>query len=235
LIDLLLADLRRSSDSKVSQALAAAALSVVDPQGQTDTTTLNNLTSDERRRVETFQKIVISLSRYLAEDGATLDPDTLARQFDTILGPQTLTLRNIRLCRRVRGYGVYDELPAGPLQAGRKHPMIVYAELDHFTVKRDDAGTDPQYAVRLSQEIVLYNEKDGLAVWRHEPVRIVDTSRNRRRDFFIVQLINLPSNLSVGKYVLSVRVNDLQGSTVDERKVPLEVVTDASVVRAERK
>ena len=61
-------------------------------------------------------------------------------------------------------------------------------------------------------------------------VQIVDRSRNRRRDFFEVQLIKLPPQLSVGKYWLKVRVTDLHGNYIDETSLPIKIVADQALV-----
>ncbi len=227
----LLAAIQRGGDDHLSKALTAATLSVIDGRTQIDPAFLTPLKPDQREKVERYQRVVIALSRQLAKDGSQLDPDTMTKQLDTLMGPRAMTIRKVELCKRVRGYGVFESFAGSKFIARKQHAMIVYAELDHFSVKpaRDAVG---QQEVRLSQQIELYNEADGLVVWRHEPVSIVDRSRNRRRDFFVVQLIKLPPTLTVGKYVLNVRINDLQGGTVDEVKVPIDIVADQSVVGA---
>ena len=93
-------------------------------------------------------------------------------------------------------------------------------------------GSDGQYEVKLAQQVSLYNEADGLEVWRHPSVQIVDRSRNRRRDFFEVQLIKLPPQLNVGKYRLKVRVTDYHADCIDEASMPIRFVADQTLVGA---
>jgi len=59
-----------------------------------------------------------------------------------------------------------------------------------------------------------------------------DRSRTRRRDFYIVQRIDLPANLSVGKYNLKVAVRDRHapGGAEAEAVVPIQIVADASLL-----
>ncbi|MCG8403178.1 MAG: hypothetical protein MJA84_16535, partial [Firmicutes bacterium] len=65
-----------------------------------------------------------------------------------------------------------------------------------------------------------------------DPVRITDVSRNVRRDFFLVQMIELPKRLTLGEFALKVRVTDEHGQTRDETTIPIEIVADQSLVNA---
>jgi len=49
---------------------------------------------------------------------------------------------------------------------------------------------------------------DGRSVWQHQEPDIVDTSRQRRNDFFLAQMVALPATLEPGEYVLKVSVQD---------------------------
>jgi len=103
--------------------------------------------------------------------------------------------------------------------------------LDHFASRQNVASTGSAMAggkvhqVRVAQEVTLYDH-DGLVVWRQPRAEITDESRNRRRDFFIVQLIRLPANLGVGEFDLKVIVTDLADGSQDEAMVSLKVVAD---------
>jgi hypothetical protein len=141
-----------------------------------------------------------------------------------MFGELPIGIQTLDLCKSVDGYGVYEPFADHRFLAGQPRKMIVYVELDHFkTVPRKE---NDRYDVKLKQEVVLFNASDGLAVWSHEPVTIRDRSRNQRRDFFTVQMVTLPERLSVGEYRLKVRVTDLQGGSVDETTVPVELVAD---------
>jgi hypothetical protein len=149
----------------------------------------------------------------------------LADQLDA--KADTLHLKNVTLCTRVNGYGVYEPFNTSTFLAGVEHPAIIYAELENFA---PEIGSDGQYTVRLTQQIVLYNQSDGLAIWRIRPTEIVDRSRNRRRDFFVVQLITLPARVGVGKYNLKITLTDQVGQTVDEAEMPIQVVADEKLL-----
>ena len=108
--------------------------------------------------------------------------------------------------------------------------QIVYVEVEDFVAAPTD---DDKREVRLTQELILYKESDGLAVWRHEPTQIVDVSRNRRRDFYVVQMIALPARLGEGRYRLKVRLTDQHGDSIDETTLSVQVVADAGLINAD--
>ena len=153
-----------------------------------------------------------------------------------------LTIQNTSLCTRVDGFGVYEPLPERDdrytLVAGRTNRVIVYLELDHFhTIAARQDGMDG-FSVELSQSLALYHagtprvETDrDLIAWQRPEVQIEDFSRRARRDFFIVQMIELPSTLSVGSYRLKVLVTDRASGAEAESVLDIDVVADASVAR----
>jgi hypothetical protein len=168
------------------------------------------------------------LAEHLKNADSYFDRQTLDCRLDELFGHLPIKIRHTELCRRVTGFGVYEPFESHTFLAGRDNKMIVYVELDQFRPSETD---EDMYEVKLQQELALFNESDGLAVWRNEPVQIVDTSRNRRRDFFVVQLVTLPARLSVGKYMLKVRVTDLHGGSIDETSIPVEIVADEALVQ----
>ncbi|MFG0273813.1 MAG: hypothetical protein ACF8QF_02020 [Phycisphaerales bacterium] len=164
----------------------------------------------------------------------TAIPGAAARFSDRLASEQALVISEARLCARVEGFGRYTPLPTR-LLAGRPHPAIVYTEVDHFGT-RPGAGPDgePGHTVALTQELALYHDADGLLAWRRPEQAVTDFSRNRRRDFFIVQRVDLPQTLTVGMYRLKVTVHDQTTGETTETIIPVEVVADASLIRESR-
>ena len=238
--DALVTELRRvlssASDPPMQRALAAAGLSLADPTRQLSAGDLTGLTPGQRDAVLRYQQLIQELGRQLVNSGAKIDTSTLdrlvARDDSAPAADKPLAIRTVQLCRRVSGFGVYDTFPSNTFLAGRDQRMIVYVELDHFTAVHNAPGAPPgTYQVKLRQQVTLYTAADGTEVWRQAPVDIVDESRNRRHDFFVVQMIDLPARLGVGKYMLKVRVSDVHGGSVDEASVPLTLVADQALVR----
>ena len=228
MLERLMAELRQETDEPMARALHAVGLRLLDPErGELDPALLAGLSSRQRQRVAGFEALMDALHAELLSDRLAIDRQRLDRQLDEALGPQPIEIRHLDLARRVSGYGVYEPIERRRFLAGEDHRVILYVELDNFRAQQQSDG---HYEVELEQEVVLYNEHDGLAVWRHRPVQILDRSRNRRRDFFVVQMITLPERLSVGKYLLKVRVTDVNGRSLDERTERIEIVAEASLL-----
>jgi hypothetical protein len=86
-------------------------------------------------------------------------------------------------------------------------------------------------SVDLSQSLSLYQDQGGLLSW-HRPARpVIETSRNKRRDFYIIQQIELPSGLSIGRYNLKVTIKDRTSGGEAETILPITIVADRSAQR----
>ena len=57
---------------------------------------------------------------------------------------------------------------------------------------------------------------------------MTDVSRNRRHDFFVVEMIHLPSNLTIGRYLLKVSVVDQNVNRIAEATLPIKIVAAAA-------
>ncbi len=214
-----------SDDPAVRKALAAAALKAVDPSVPFDESLLHPLSHDQREAVRRYAQLLERMAREIEKRRTAPTPDEGRAIVDEVFGIQPLYIRRIALCRRVQGYGVYETMPAEIL-AGREHAMVVYAEIENFQIAR----RGDMHEVALTQQIELFTSEGDEPVWQQPIQRITDQSRNRRRDFFTVQLVRLPGTLGVGNYSLRVRVTDLNGKTFHAATVPIRIVADRSLV-----
>lgn len=134
-----------------------------------------------------------------------------------------LTIPTLALCKKVRLFGVYD--PIEPeFAAGRPQEVIVYCEVENFASQLNEQQV---WETRLSEDVVLYTET-GLPVWQAKQHAVTDLSRNRRRDFFVVQKIVLPGNLTIGRYLLKVSVVDQNANRIAESTLPVKIVARAN-------
>jgi hypothetical protein len=149
----------------------------------------------------------------------------LLEMADRLRSEAQLAIPTVAFCTKVSGYGVYQPMPSSRFPAGRNNQMIVYCETANFTSIQ---GSDRIWRTRLKQDMVLYTDT-GLAVWPEKPdaATVVDESRNRRHDFFIPRLIQLPSSLAAGKYVLKITLTDEESNRIVEASTPLEIVSTA--------
>lgn len=221
--------LSSATDPPMLRALAAAGLSLADPRKQMSEGDLAGLTAGQRQVVLRYQQLVLELGRQLAQNNTPIAADTLTRLLEPA-ADEGLKITTAKLCRRVKGFGVYDAFEGENFLAGKEQRMIVYEELEHFKTVTNAGAAGGKYQVKLKQEVTLLTQADGAEVWRQAPVQILDESHNVRKDFFVVQLIELPAKLGTGKYVLKVRVTDEQGGSVDETSIALTLVADQSLV-----
>lgn len=211
---------------------ALAALDMIEPGIMVNPASIRGLSPEDARVLETWADLMRQADSRLTSSpddaralaGAILDAAGSARAFEP------LGVRTAALCSRVEGFGRYVTMNATWL-AGSPHKAIVYAEVDHFgAAPAVDAAGAAGYEVRLTQELQLYHDADGLLAWRMPPQRVNDFSRNQRRDFFIVQMIDLPASLSVGRYRLKVSIRDEITGQSTEAVLPVTIVADAGLV-----
>jgi len=211
---------------------ALAALEVIEPGLMVNPSAIRGLTPEDARILEAWAdlmreadaRLVSSPADARALAGALAEASTSASLFEP------LGIRAARLCSRVEGFGRYAPMGSTWL-AGRPHRAVVYAEVDHFASSPAvGSGGERGYETRLTQELQLFHDSDGLLAWRLPPQDVRDFSRNRRRDFFVVQLIELPSSLTVGRYQLKVTIHDETSGQTAETVLPITIVADEGLI-----
>ncbi|MBX9738222.1 MAG: hypothetical protein K2X32_14980 [Phycisphaerales bacterium] len=143
----------------------------------------------------------------------------------------TLTLPAVQLCTRVESFGRFLPIASTTLPAGQAFSALLYTEVDGFTNAPAPAGTTEtgapsRFTVELSQELALYSEM-GSVIWTARRQSLKEESRNRRRDFFTTQRVDLPASLAPGKYSLKVTLRDEAIGAVAERAIDLTFVAGA--------
>ena len=224
--------IRETTDDPYALAIRLAGLLAGEPDaaGRLEALTAR-LPADQRG-------VVNAVAAILAEVGT--DPTTLTEALveraDELNEARPVRIGTLALCSRVEGFGRYNELPSTGFVAGSPIRMIVYTEVEHFDRRPIADRSDGSYSgptkvrdgweVRLSQELQLYHESDGLLAWRRPEEVTAYRSRSKIRDYFIVDQITLPRTLTVGAYRLKVVLRDLADRSVDERIIPIRIVAD---------
>lgn len=173
--------------------------------------------------------LVDARERLAAQPGqATQD---VTKALETLSPAPTLTITRSALCTRVLGFGKYNAYASSTFPVGQPIRAIVYIELDNFTsraAKDSDPGLSTsapdQQAVELSQALSLYNNADDLLIWRKPPQTIIEVGHRARRDFYLIQQIELPRTLGVGKYYLKVHIIDRTNNAQSEAVLPIYIV-----------
>jgi hypothetical protein len=223
--------LRLGEDGAVQKGIAAVGLSLIESRAKLEPDLLNGLEPTARQQIQRFHEVSKQLASDLLAGTTRLDRRQVLERIRGMFAALPISIQQLDLCRSVQGFGIYEPFDDHRFLADQPQKVIVYTELDHFkAVEREN-----RYEVKLKQEIILFNASDGLAVWSHEPVTILDRSRNKRQDFFTVQLVTLPERLGVGEYQLKVRITDMHGGSVDETTVPVELVADRAMADGSKK
>jgi len=202
------------------------------------------LTDEERKIIEASRRVALNLRDELTAD--FVDPERFAAAIDSLSAElrsvRSLSFNEVKLCLRVENYGVYRDVQQYDgrykFLAGRAHPVIVYSELDHFTHAPATQDGVAGFTVNIRQGLRIYRigtedaiDSENTLVWQHEPQAVLDFSRKRLRDFFIVQVIELPRTLSVGSYRMKVIATDVISGEEVEHGIEFDVVADASALR----
>lgn len=229
LLEAIIDQLMAGDDPARIRALKAAALSVMTDRHELDYRLLEELGPREREQVTRFHQMLAVLYEELAhDDSRDISRREMIQRIDEAIGQLPLRIAVSELCSRVDGYGIYEPFASHRFLGGRPMRMVVYVELENFVHHQQPNGS---YEVKLTQEIEVYDSTGEVRVWRQAPVEIVDVSRNRRRDFYVVQPIELPARLAAGGYRMKIRVIDQHtGSRAETTIGDLEVVADRELV-----
>lgn len=228
----------RRGTAAFPSAVEAALVHAVAP-GEREPSTLG-LTVPEQRSLGALKLVNEGFLRGRASSGSPSDAAaTLNLALAAIESDGRVRIAEARLCSRVLGYGQWTPLGRSSFVAGRRAPMIVYAEIEGFGT-RDATPRESQRmgiahaganrAAEMDVSLELYHASDGVLAWQRPAERVVDVSRRHRRDFYVLAEIELPSPLSVGGYAMKVRVTDRVSGTEDEMNIPITIVADASAL-----
>ena len=167
--------------------------------------------------------------RSISSSGSIASPaevsEVLARVKSELDERAGLRITRAALCTSVAGFGRYEPFAKNEFVAGSAQQAIVYTEVDRFGY-REFAGADgePRYEVELSQRLELYHVADDLNTWNRAAEVISETSRNKVRDFYLINQITLPRTLGPGSYHLKVVMRDLVRQTTSEMIIPIRIL-----------
>lgn len=176
--------------------------------------TVRVLETEKPSTVSLADSTVSVLSRVLT-DGAAKVTET-----------KGLTIPTVALVSAVESYGRYTPMPSNRFIAGRVTPVLVYAELANFsnTAIDDSNRSEGEFGVSVQQRIELRPIDGQVVAVDFGPQEFISRARSSRRDLFLARRLDLPANLTIGKYVLIVNIKDLATGHSEDAKIQLEVV-----------
>jgi hypothetical protein len=189
-----------------------------------DMATLAGLAPEDREMVGAMMDALSNFRSQLRAENNMLfskKVQPLVELSDRLRSQAELGVPTVALCRGVHAFGVYEPMDPARFIAGVQQEAIVYCEVENFLSQPNDRNL---YETRLTQSIVLYAEASGVAAWTPSKDTIVDQARRRRHDFYLAKRIMLPPNLSIGRYLLKVTIEDQQAHHIAENTTPLEIV-----------
>jgi hypothetical protein len=224
---------RRAATSVTPMPDLALAAAIAGSQGR-PAPELSSLGPSERAILEAIRSVHAFLATSAAggdsEGVKAVDaPDALQAAADRAAEGLPLRITDARLCTRVVGFGDYTELSVNAFLAGKAARVVVYTEVDRFATR---SGAGGRQTVELSQELDVYHDADGAHCWKRPAQSVSESSRVKRRDFFITNAIELPPTLTVGKYRMKITMRDLAGNSVAETTIPFTVVADAKLAHS---
>ena len=229
--------IHQGADPPLVAALKAAALSMLSRRHELDYALVDALgPADREQAVRFHQMMAVTFEEIATGSRGDLTRREVVERVDEVFGAQPLQIQAVELCRRVDGYGIYTPLPThrflvgrhNALNGGSMHDAVMYLELENFVRRELSDGT---YEVKVSWELALYDRDGAVVLWRQPPTVVTDVSRNRRRDFFLAQTIDLPPNLQGGGYLLEIRVIDQNSGARHEKTLSdIEFVADPGLI-----
>jgi|GEM_PF-4565446 len=217
-----------STEPAWQKAVDRVVLSAAQGNSEPSAEILDGLTGKQQIQLKAYHQLLLQLNNDLAYQTSAFDPAAILAKGSSLADDEGyVKITDLQLCSSVRGFGQYQKLKTERLLAGRPQPMVIYTALDGFESK---LLTNGEYETRVSQEVKLYHEADDLIVWEQPAQLLADTSFKRRRDFFLVQTVSLPSNLGPGSYLLKITIVDHHSNTMWEESKTLDVVTQESLI-----
>lgn len=224
-------------NSSVSSALALAMLDMLSAQESGGgAPSMANLSDRERQAVQSVRELIDGLAK---DPAAASDPSRvaqmLARSMDALASARSVRVTRAELCTRVEAFGRFKPFEVNAFVAGRAHRVIVYTEVENYAYRDmgEGAPNGNRWAVELGQELQLFTGDGSMLAWRKPEEPTGETSRNKRRDFYITQMVELPRTLTVGAYSLKVVLRDKVSGAKSEAIIPIQIVADEALARGD--
>jgi hypothetical protein len=128
-----------------------------------------------------------------------------------------LGIGDLRLCRRVFGFGSFEPLGDERVKVGQH--VLIYCELNG--IQYEERGAD--YVSRISSRVEIKPARGGPVLWSRELGDAQDLCRRRRRDYYVNCVFDLPKTLGPGSYRLRLLQTDLVAGRSTSSDILLEI------------
>jgi hypothetical protein len=128
-----------------------------------------------------------------------------------------LSIGDLRLCRKVLGFGSFEPLASDRVKPGQQ--LLVYCELTG--IQYEERGDD--FVSRISSRVEIKAADGGPVLWSRELGDAQDVCRRRRRDYYVNYRVELPRTLGPGSYRLRLLQTDLVAGSAISGDIPFEI------------
>jgi hypothetical protein len=142
--------------------------------------------------------------------GATVDSST--DEHDA-----SLRVGELRLCRRVLGFGSFEPLVDDRVKVGQQ--ILIYCELTG--IQYEERGAD--FVSRISSRVEIKAAKGGPVLWSRALGDAEDLCHRRRRDYYVNAVFDLPKTLGPGSYRMRLLQTDLIAGSSTSSEILLEI------------
>jgi hypothetical protein len=128
-----------------------------------------------------------------------------------------LAISELRLCRKVQGFGSFEPLNEPAVKPGQR--LLLYCETAGMQYESAENG----FCSRLSARMEIIAAGGARVVWAQELGAGKDFCRRRRHDYYVNYGVDLPQSLAPGSYRLRLIQTDLVAGRTASAEVALEV------------
>lgn len=154
----------------------------------------------------------------------TEPPSAMVQVLQTLTGgagqgdDPLLEIADLRLCQRVRGFGVFEPLEPSACKSGL--PVILYCEMAGLRYERSGEA----YHSRMASSVDLVPLGEETPLWHVTLGTAEDTCSRRRRDYYVNYRLTLPETLRPGPYQLRLTQKDELAGRTTSRTLSLTIV-----------
>ena len=128
-----------------------------------------------------------------------------------------LVISELRLCRKVFGFGSFEPLAEPRVKVGQH--LLVYCELTGLQYETRDEG----FVSRIASRVEVRPAEGVAILWEQELGAAADLCRRQRRDYYVNYRVDLPITLGPGSYRLRFLQTDLIAGSATSTEIPLEI------------
>ncbi len=128
-----------------------------------------------------------------------------------------LSIKSIKACSKINGYGSYVELDPPKVKSGDR--LLVYLEPANYYINKNNS----KYEIYLIEDMLVLNDKGDILWGKEGAVKYNYSSDNPVLDLFIANAIDI-KGLVPGRYIFKAEVSDKLKSQKASAILSFEVV-----------